>query len=73
MRKSLPKLCYLFIVAVFLFSSCSKSKLIAPAPSPAQSSVVVHKYGLNPMTEDQWKDVPAFSPAIFESGITNSD
>src|ERR1700722_3210501 len=71
MRKILPKLSYLFIVIFFLFFSCSKSNLNAPAPSNLPTSVVVHKYGLNPMTEDQWKDVPVFSSAIFQSGATD--
>jgi hypothetical protein len=71
MRKTLPKLSYLFIVTIFLFFSCSKSNLNAPTPSNLPTSVVVHKYGLNPMTEDQWRDVPVFSSAIFQSGATD--
>ncbi len=71
MRQTLPKLLYSFIFIVFLFLSCSKSGLKNTAPQTAQTSIVVHKYGLNPMTEDEWKDVPVFSPSIFQSSITN--
>jgi hypothetical protein len=71
MRLSLPKLIYLFILVICLFFSCTKSNVSSLRPADSPTSLVIHKYGLNPMTDDQWKNIPVFSPGIFQSGITN--
>jgi hypothetical protein len=67
MRKPILHRAFLFIILSILFYSCSKTNEKGPGSSSNPNSVTPHKYGLLPMTEDQWKDVPIFTQDIFKS------
>src|ERR1700683_2571857 len=67
MRKKLLQPAFLFITLSILLYSCSKTGVKGPGNSPSPTSITPHKYGLIPMTEDQWKDIPVFTQDIFKS------
>ena len=71
MIKTLRQSALLFVSLCLLLISCSKSNEKSSAPTVAtQNSFVHHKYGLVAMTEDQWKNVPVFTPDILKSSYT---
>jgi hypothetical protein len=72
MRKTIQHTAFLFITLSVLFYSCSKTNEKGPGSSPAPNSVTPHKYGLIPMTEDQWKNVPVFTQDIFKSNTVEN-
>ena len=71
MTKTLHKTALLLISLPILLFSCSKTGMKNAPTSATETSMVLHKYGLNPMTEDQFKDVPLFSPAILKSNASD--
>lgn len=77
MYQTLRKTAFLFVSVPFLFFSCAKTNLKGTTSPTGERSLVLHKYGLIPMTEDQYKDVPVFTPDILkatasELGLTYS-
>ena len=68
MNVTLRKNAFLFLAASVLLFSCAKTNVKSPsASSTVSSTVLVHKYGLVPMTPEQWKNVPVFTPDLFRS------
>ncbi len=67
MTQTLRKTAFLFASVPFIFFSCSKTNVKGTSSQQDVTSVVHQKYGLNPMTPDQYKDVPVFSPETFKS------
>ena len=68
MKKNFLKGVLVISATAFLFSGCKKD---FNSSSPIGSgSVPHHKYGLNPMTEDEWKNIPIFpEDAVREKGL----
>jgi hypothetical protein len=67
MTKTLHKSASLLVSLTILFYSCAKTNLKGTATPAGETSITPHKYGLIPMTEDQWKDVPVFTPDILKA------
>lgn len=65
MSKNFFKGAVVICVAAVLLSDCKKD----PATDPTIRSLPFHKYGLIPMTEDQWRDVPVFSQEVLGNEI----
>ena len=61
--------------ATLFTTSCKKSAELTP-PENNRLRSVTHGYGLNPMTPDQWANVPVFSAEMFNrtepTGLTYS-
>ena len=54
--------------SAFLLYGCKKD--LNPTSHAGFGSAPHHKYGLNPMTEDQWKNIPIFpDDAVREKGL----
>ena len=73
MTKTLTKTILLLSTVSILLYSCAKTNEKNPgSTSTTPTSITPHKYGLIPMTEDQWKNIPVFSQDLFKSNtITN--
>ena len=62
MKRKLFKGVVIIAATSFVFYGCKKQA----NPSPdSTTALTVHKYGLNPMTADEWSFVPVFTPAAL--------
>ena len=61
MKSTFFKSAVAICAATFLLYGCKKESGSLPTSTPA----TLHAYGLNPMTPDQWSDVPVFSKEVF--------
>ena len=59
------KFIYLVLPAAILFDSCSKTNVSSIPGVIGSGSVQLHGMGLNPMTPDQYANIPVFSPELF--------
>ena len=64
MRISTKNSIAVFCVASLLIAGCQKSSDLAGTDNSVHPAPV-HGYGLNPMTPDQWANVPVFSTDMF--------
>jgi len=67
MYQTLRKTAFLFVSVPFLFFSCAKTNLKGTTTPAGETSIIHHKYGLIPMTPDQYKDVPVFTPDLLKA------
>jgi len=49
-----------------VFYGCKKAS--TPSPDANSAPITLHKYGVNPMTADQWSFVPVFTPEVLNGG-----
>ena len=74
MRKtnSLKPRIFLSLAGLCLLFSCSKSGLNGNASSDNAHAIQTHVYGLLPVSDEDMKDVPLFTPEVLNGGkITN--
>ena len=72
MRKtnSLKPRIFLSLAGLCLLFSCSKSSLNGNASSDNAQSIQTHVYGLLPVSDEDMKDVPLFTPEVLNGGKT---
>jgi len=61
MKRRILKGVAIVCTATLVFSGCKKEATSNPTGGP----ITLHSYGLNAMTEDQWRDVPVFSQEVL--------
>jgi Papain family cysteine protease len=61
MKRKLLKSAVLVCAAALVFSGCKKETSLMQDETP----VSLHAYGLNPMTDDQWSNVPVFTREVL--------
>ncbi|HLK28381.1 MAG TPA: C1 family peptidase [Puia sp.] len=71
MNQTLRKTAFPFLSAALLMYGCNKSNLKSTPSGQTETSVVHHKYGLTPVSDDEMKNVPVFSPALLRSGASD--
>ena len=61
MKRNFMKGALMIGAAIFVLSGCKKES----STLPMGATVGQHQYGLNPMTEDEWNHIPAFTYAAL--------
>ncbi len=64
MKRTLFKRVAIMAAASLIFYGCKKQS----SPGPDNTTVAVHRFGVNPMTDDQWNFVPVFAPDVLGKG-----
>jgi papain like protease len=68
MTQTLFKTAFLSVSVSLFMVSCSKTNQKAPnAPTSVETSILHRTYGLTPVTADELKNVPVFTPDILKS------
>lgn len=62
---------FLLLAGPCLLFSCAKTSLNQNPPSVTLNSVQPHVYGLLPVTDEEIKNIPVFSPEVLNGGKTN--
>lgn len=57
---------FLILSVIFVLDSCKKSDVSDGAGITGSDGILLHKYGLNSMTPDEYAGVPLFSASLFE-------
>ncbi|HLX91067.1 MAG TPA: C1 family peptidase [Puia sp.] len=70
MRTLTRSLTYLVVSSAMLYS-CEKSDLNAPVAAAGTTGITPHKYGLLPVSPEELRNVPIFTPDVLNGGKTN--
>jgi hypothetical protein len=68
MTQLLRKTAYLIGIAPLILIGCAKTNLKGTTPNEGTSSIMHRVYGLTPVSDEDAKSIPAFSPSLFSSG-----
>ena len=61
MKRTFMKGAFIIGAAIFVLSGCKKETSLSTDNTP----VGLHQYGLNPMTPEEWSDVPMFTKEVL--------